>query len=385
MKGRYLQGVGLVAAIVLATSGGSALAARGTGPQKAVTFKSGKPLPMGGATRFDGAFVKSEKRVYFLGMRLADDSTTGEVWYYDVAAKTYVDTGTAMPVPVSNYSIAQLTDNKGDGLYIFGGRDANAGIVNNVQVYYPATNTAAKLGKADKFPGKTPSGCISLPAMGVATVANHAYVVGGVAFSANGCAGDENSNQVWDFNPKAASGSRWKAAPKLNLARGYVTTAVLGGKIYAIGGDTNDAGSLTAQTIVENWKPGATKWSDGNVADLPEACDESQAFAFDSGPLANTITLAGCGQWPNDLPDVLQYNSTNDSWSTVGALLESRRNQAGANIGSNKAPKLYVAGGYAQDGATALDTSEIGTPGTGFLAPRGSHVVPGGAARASLL
>ena len=295
-------------------------------------------------------------------MRQGDDSTSGDVWYYDVATKTYVDTGTVMPVPVSNYSIAPLTDNKGDGLYIFGGRDANAAIVNNVQVYYPATNTAAKLGKTDKFPGKTPSGCISLPAMGVATLNNHAYVVGGVAFSANGCVGDENSNQTWIFNPKAPSGSRWSKGPKVNLARGYITTAVLGGKIYAIGGDTNDVGSLTPQTIVESWNGDPTKsWNDGAVADLPEACDESQAFGFDTGPLKTTITLVGCGQWPNDLPDVLQYSSTTDSWSTVGTLNESRRNHAGANIGSNKSPKLYVVGGYGADGATVETTSEIGT------------------------
>jgi N-acetylneuraminic acid mutarotase len=331
--------------------------------------------------------VASTKRVYFLGWRLLDNTTTGEVWYYDLATKTYVDTGTAMPVAISNYQIAQLTDNTGDGLYVFGGRtDDNGGtLVNNVQVYYPATNTAVKLGSKDKWPGKTPSGCVSLPAMGVSVVANKAIVTGGVAFSANGCVGDENSDQTWVFNPMKGVGHKWSAGPKLNLARGYITSAVLGGKVYAIGGDVNDAGTLTAQTIVESWKPGATKWSDGAVADLPEACDESQAFAFESGPLANTITLAGCGQWPNDLPDVLQYDKASDSWSTVGALLESRRNQAGASIGTDAKPKLFVAGGYASDGATALASTEIGTVSTAPFVPRAPHMVRGSAGRASLL
>src|SRR6478672_1735538 len=153
MKGRYLQGVGLLAAVTLVLSGGTAFAARGTGPQHAqtnITFKSSTPLPSEGA-RFDGAYVASTKRVYFLGWRLLDNTTTGEVWYYDIGTKTYVDTGVAMPVAISNYQIAQLTDAHGDGLYVFGGRtDDNGGaIVNAVQVYYPATNTVRKLPKAD--------------------------------------------------------------------------------------------------------------------------------------------------------------------------------------------------------------------------------------------
>jgi len=389
MKGRYLQGVGLLAAIVLATSGGAALAANGTTPQgvqKNVTFKPGKPLPEG-ATRFDGAFVKATKRVYFLGWRLADNTTTGEVWYYDLATKTYVDTGTAMPTAVSNYQIAQLTDNTGAGLYIFGGRtDENGGtITTDTQVYYPGTNTAKVITK-DPWPGKTPSGCVSLPAMGVATLGGKAIVMGGAAFSANGCVADENSAQTWVFDPLKAGGSRWSKGPKLNMARGYVTPAILGGKLYAIGGDVNDLGSLIPQSIVESWTGVAgALWKDGAVADLPQACDESQAFGFDSGPLAGTITLAGCGQWPSALADVLQYDKAGDSWSTVGALLEARRNQAGANIGTNKSPKLFVAGGYSGDGATTLDTTEVGTPGASSSVPRAPHTIRGSAAHASLL
>jgi N-acetylneuraminic acid mutarotase len=387
MKSRYLRGLAALAATAIVFSGGTALAAKGAGPQtvqKNITFKSGAPLPFDGATRFDGAYVASSGRVYFLGYRQADNFTNGEVWYYDVATKTYVDTGTAMTVAISNYSIAQLTDNTGDGLYVFGGRtDDNGGTLTNAtQVYYPATNTTKVLTK-DKWPGKTPSSCVSLPAMGVATVGGKAYVMGGAAFSANGCIADENSAQTWVFDPLAAAGSRWTKGPKLNMARGYITTAVLGGKIYAIGGDVNDAGALTAQTIVESLKPGGS-WNNGAVADLPEACDESQAFAFAKGPLASTITLAGCGQWPNALPDVLQYDAVGDSWSTVGSLLEARRNQAGASIGTNKKPKLFVVGGYDSTGGVTLATSEVGTVAAGPYVPRAPLAIRGSANRVTL-
>ena len=383
MKVRYLRGLALLAVAGLVFSGATALAAP-KAPAVNLTFKNGpdSQFNIAGGTRFDGYYDKASGRVYFLGMRNGDDSTSGEVWYYDVAAKNYVDTGTSMVNPVSNYGIAGLTDKNGVfGLYIFGGRDANATIVQDVQVYDPATNTAKELAGADKFPGKTPLGCVPLPAMGVASMNNLAYVMGGSSFSSAGCQ-DDNSAQTWIFNPKKGKGAKWSKGPKLNMARGYITPAILGGKIYAIGGDVNDAGSLTSQSIVEVWNGDpAKKWSDGNVADLTEPCDESQAFGFDSGPLANTITLAGCGQWPNDLPDVLQYDKSSDSWSIVGTLNESRRNHAGANIGSAKKPKLYVVGGYGADGATVETTSEFGTvSSSGQISWHGSsssHAVSG--------
>jgi hypothetical protein len=397
MKGRYLQGLGLLAAIALALSGGTALAATGTAPhtvQTNVTFKSGVALPSPG-TRFDGAYVASTNRVYFLGWRLADNTTSGEVWYYDVASKQYVDTGTAMPSAVSNYSVAPLNDAGGVlGLYIFGGRtDDNGGtIVADVQVYYPGSNTAVKLGESDAWPGTTPSGCVSLPAMGVAAVNGKAIVMGGVALTANGCVADENSAQTWVFDPTRAAGNKWSKGPDLTMARGYITTAVLQSSgsrhrdtIYAIGGDVNDAGSLLPQTIVERWKLGNAGWVDNSVADLPEACDESQAFAFNTGPLKNTITLAGCGQWPNALADVLQYDAAGDTWSTVGALLEARRNQAGANIGADKNPKLLVVGGYDASGGTTLASSEIGTVAKGSYLSQAPRVIRGSVGRPSLL
>jgi hypothetical protein len=314
-----------------------------------------------GYTRFDGQYVASQKRVYFLGGRNADNTTGGEVWYYDVATKTYADTGVAMPTPVSNYEIAPLTDSTGLGLYVFGGRDDIGNVITTVQAYYPATNTTAVI-SSDPWPGTTPLGCVSLASMGVATVGNKAYVLGGVSFAANFCQ-DDNSAQTWKFNPMGSPGSRWTQEPDLNMARGYITSAVIGSKIYAVGGDTNVAGSPTPQSIVESWSPGDASWDDAGVADLPEVCDETQAFGFKKGPLKNTVTVAGCGQWPNAVADVLQYDSVGNTWSTIGALNGARRNQAGAVIGSARKPKLFVLGGYdSTGGVTIITTSEIGKP-----------------------
>jgi Kelch motif protein len=351
-------------------------------PDVSVTWSAGPTSPFAG-TRFDGALVNG--RVYFLGFRTVGDATDGSVWYFDLATQTYVDTLVDMKAPISNYQIAVLRDPIGTGLYIFGGRDANAQILNLTQVYYPATNTA-KIVTTDPWPGTTPSGCISLPAMGVATAANHAYVMGGVAFVTNGCVLDENSAQTWVYDPMAPAGTRWTQGPDLNVARGYITPAVAHGRIYAIGGDVAAANPLlTAVRTVEAWTPPAGTWTNA-PRDLPVTggCDESQAFLVE---LPFSIVLAGCGQWPNAIPDTLSYNIPANTWSPAGALSIVRRNHAGALLTIGGRPRLYVLGGYA--GPTfvdPLDSSELGAIGP-FAAPHGrgslNPVHPGGRASTS--
>src|SRR6266540_6602832 len=107
-----------------------------------VFFARGASSPFAG-TRFDGELDAATNRIYSLGFRTTGGGTDGSVWYYDVASKTYTDTGVDMPVPISNYGIAALTDPTGLGFYVFGGRDPNGNIVTTVQAYYPATNTTA--------------------------------------------------------------------------------------------------------------------------------------------------------------------------------------------------------------------------------------------------
>ena len=75
------------------------------------------------AVRSDTEFYNG--KMYMLGYRTDSAGTTdGSVWMFDAALNTWSDTGVDMPVPVSNYTIAKLTDSTGVGLYIFGGRDS---------------------------------------------------------------------------------------------------------------------------------------------------------------------------------------------------------------------------------------------------------------------
>jgi hypothetical protein len=341
---RSLLVVGLVAALVataLPAFAGSSRHDRSARPDATVRWTIGADFTVGG-TRFDGVYVSNTGLVYFLGFRTFTDATDGSIWTYDPATQTYADTGVDMPVPISNYGIAALQDSRGLGLYVFGGRSSTGEILTTVQAYYPALNRAQVI-SSDPWPGTTPAGCVSLPAMGVAVVQNRAIVMGGASFSTSipACV-DDNSAQTWIFDPAAAPGTKWSAGPPLTVARGYVTTTVLQGRVYAIGGDQNAAGVLNAVSTVEAWKPFGGGWNDAAVADLPIPCDETQAFAQTSGPLRG-ITVAGCGQWPNAVPDTYLYDATANTWSLLGSLREPVRNQAGALLPGGT---MYVVGGY---------------------------------------
>jgi hypothetical protein len=353
---RHLNGLRLLVATAITVSAVSAFAVTASaGPRtkadavsQTVNWSLRTPAPFAG-TRFDGEYVSSLRRVYFLGFRTLGDATDGSVWYYDVATNSYVDTGVDMPVPVSNYQISMLRDSRGVGLYIFGGRTATPAAVDTVQVYYPDFNRATIVA-TDPYPGQTPSGCTTLPANGVATLQNRAYVLGGLGFSSLGCV-DENSAETWIFNPMAPAGTRWTQGPDLNVARGYITPAVLGRRIYAIGGDTNSAGTLFPTATVEVWQPPTGGWNDAAIADLPTTCDEAQGFGFTTGPLAGGVVLAGCGQWPNAVPDTYFYDQAGNTWSLVGAFNENRRNHAGALIPRGSRLIMYILGGYGEDSA----------------------------------
>jgi hypothetical protein len=366
---RRLNSLGVLIALAVVLSGVPALAAPPAGPS--VEWKFGPSSPFGG-TRFDGEYVADQDRIYFPGFRTFADITDGSIWYLDGAtgtAPTYVDTGIDMPVPVSNYQVAPLTDENGLGLYLFSGRDATPTVVDTVQVYYPATNTTAVI-ESDPWPGQSPSGCPTLPAMGVAVLDNKAYVLGGISFSSLGCV-DDNSAETWVFDPLAPAGSRWTAGPPLNLARGYIISAVLGGQVYAIGGDVNEAGALFAVQNVEAWDPaGGGGWDDAGVADVPVICGESQAFGFETGPYGGGIVLAGCGQWPNAVPDTYVYDSAADAWSFAGVVNDNRRNHAGVLIARNSNAVMYILGGFGEDSAfiDPITTSEVA--GGGPLARR---------------
>lgn len=374
MSGRLFSiGASLLVLAALLAAPAGIVSANGDAPTVPTAWSFGPPTTFpstgSGWSRFDGEYYPPNGRVYFLGGR-EGGVTYGDVYYFDSNTWTYADTGVDMPVPVTNYDIALLWDGSQWGMYIFGGRPSAGGTTNATQVYYPATNTVADLTATDPMPLQ--AGGVPV-APYVAVYDNKAYVFGGLQVTAPPYVTDE----TWVFDPTAPAGSRWtNLNVPLNMARAYITTAVVDGYIYAIGGDTFDGASLIPVSIVERLNTAniAAGWDDAGVADLPlpssgiEGCDESRAFGFNTiSPftgMGGKIVLAGCGQWPSTVSDAFIYDVATNTWQPWEFLNEARRNHAGALIPFSQGagtPGMWVFGGYDIGGANNTTSTEYRT------------------------
>ncbi len=316
-------------------------------------------------TRFDGEYFPPTGKVYFLGGRLSSGATDGTVWCFVPDSGIYRSMGVTMPIPVSNYNICILQDNYSPtdtyGLYIVGGRTGTGPKTAAVQVYYPISNTV-RIVDTDPMPLRIGGARIPIPGANVA-YNNKMYVFGGF----NESLSPYLSYETWVYDPLAPAGNRWSRITTANLsvARSYITTAVVNGKIYAIGGDIFSSNNLYAQKICEVFDPENPTAGWQRLADLPDSSGETRAFGFDSTSpygLANKIIVAGNGKWPRETNQCFVYDVPTNSWTYFPNLISPRRNHAGVFIpggrNSGGIPGMWVFGGRAGADTNVLRSCE---------------------------
>ena len=345
-----------LAVIGMVMAAAVAVAQAGDGQEWGGTWQNGPPTTFPQAfSRFDGGYYPATGLVYFLGGRLADNNTDGSIWTFNPATGIYTDTGLDMPTPISNYTANLLNTPIGFGFHVFCGRDSAGTQTFAVQAYFPDTNVTLQLGPEDNFPGPVACGA------GLnAVVNNKAYIAGGFD-------GTNMGVQTWVFDPAASPGSRWTRLTSADLPQGlaYITTAVVDGKIYAIGGAYWDGVSalINVDTVLVLDPAAATPtWTP--LASLPEVCSSSRAWGFDTGslyvdpsdmtPLAGKI-IAGCGVWSTAIQAVYAYTVATNSWEAFPPFLTARRDTAGEFLPLASAPALWVWGGY--DGTSVNTTT----------------------------
>jgi hypothetical protein len=314
--------------------------------------------------RFDGEYFPGTAKVYFLGGRVGDSTTLGDIYRYTPLTGEYADVGVNMPLAVSNYDVCLLRDDHdtlgGDtfGLYIVGGRyDGAPYFIDSVQVYYPTSNTAEML-HTDAFPGR---------AGGQITVGQSAIVYNNLMYVTGGFnqTGNATSGEVWSFNPLATAGTRWSQLANMALARAYPIVAIVDSFLYACGGDTWSASSLYPRTQCQrlNLNDTAAGWT--LVANMPDSNSQVRAFGFDSdkpGDFAGDIIVADRGVWPYESTDCYIYHTATDTWDTFPRLAQRRRNHAGvyipAEAGGTGVPGMWVFGGRQDQDTLCLQVSE---------------------------
>ncbi len=311
-----------------------------------------------GLGRYTGIYYPAQDRVYFLGGRCENDTTTtGSVFYFDPVLGTYTAAGVAMPVPVSNYQMVQIDDGRGNGpgFYIIGGRTTSGGQTNAVQVYYPNNNTVVQI-TTDPFPPAP-----SYSPGGVVAVGGKIYVFGGFT-------GTVMVKSTYIYDPAASVGSRWTNANcDLPTARSYIGAVAVGTKIYAIGGDeyTTSLIPINDTVVFDTAKPDAC-WQDNLMADLPSANGDAPAVYVDEGYMGGGIFVVG-GNFTSIQRLVYRYDLAGEVWETFPQLVipspaTGRRNQAAVYIPGNEVrePRLWTFGGFDGSGTNAMtDSSEF--------------------------
>jgi len=294
-------------------------------------------------TRIDAEYYPATGLVYIMGGR-SDTVTIGDIFAFDPAAGTCVDTGVDMPNPISNYTINLTNNGDADRLCTFGGRQADGTNTLNVQCYDPVLGSAVVVANLPAaYAGYVPGA--------QAVVNNQVYVFGGF----NPTTAPYELARTDRFDPVSNS---FTQVGDITLARSYLMAAAVDGAIYAFGGTVYDGANLNAQSRAEVLADpgGAGTWDDTAVADMPQAGAEGRAFGFQADGalgLVSTVILAPAyAQWPNESNAGLAYDTAADSYDESFADLNTtRRDNAGVLVPLCSAdpadgrPGMWVIGG----------------------------------------
>ena len=248
---------------------------------------------------------------------------------------------------VNNMACGVLTVSGTQLIYCVGGSAAGASTATGrVFFYNPGTDTITTLTGADDWPGA--QGTI-LPG-GFSVFNNKLYILGG--FNINVA----STNQIWEFDPTAAVGSKWLQRTNTPMGIMYAPTATIGNAIY-VGGASDYQGGLVIDTT-NSFKFDPVANTTSSITAIPRATGETRGLTFNG----KMLVMGGGRVAPNPSNEVDAYDPVTNTWSVnnpIPAFFTARRNFAtdtGPNgiINSNG---IWVAGGYAPTSPT--DSTEV--------------------------
>ena len=313
-------------------------------PTPACAWSAGPDMP-NPLIRAVGVYFPSDGNFYTMGGRTSDavGSDFQHVLRYSPGTNSWTQMGVTLPDnTMNNMACGVLTVSGTSYIYCVGGSAAGQTTATaRVFFYNPATDTVTTLTGADNWPGDA-AGNI-LPG-GFAVTGNKLYILGGFQINV------ASTNQIWQFDPTAAVGSKW--LQRVNTPEGimYAPTAAIGGIIY-VGGASDYQGGLVVDTTNSfSFDPVAN--TIGSIAAIPRATGETRGLTFNG----KMYVMGGGRVAPNPSNIVNVYNPGTNTWSTDLPFTTPRRNFPTDTNGTNK---IWLSGGYASDGITPLSSMEI--------------------------
>jgi RNA polymerase sigma factor (sigma-70 family) len=140
-----------------------------------------------------------------------------------------------------------------------------------------------------------------------------ASVVNGKIYAIGGSQGYDAVNKVWlylstveEYDPIK---NKWTKKANMLLSKEFLSTCTVNGKIYTIGGASFDLGPFRSLTIVEEYDPLADRWVE--KSDMPTA-----RSGLSTCVINGKIFAIGGGDQANNVPTsaVEVYDPINDTW-----------------------------------------------------------------------
>lgn len=131
----------------------------------------------------------------------------------------------------------------------------------------------------------------------------------------------------------------WQRRASLANGRHHMGSTVLGGRIYAIGGQKRHDADLVTQSTVEVYDPGADDWT--TRAAIPRARGHISSATF---VLDGRIVVAG-GEVAHGsrIADVTAYDPGSNSWTALSPLPQTKASGVAVPIGAGF---VYTGGGW---------------------------------------
>jgi N-acetylneuraminic acid mutarotase len=141
----------------------------------------------------------------------------------------------------------------------------------------------------------------------------------------------------------AGGAQSWTTAAPLPNPRHHMGAAVLGGKIYAVGGQHGHDSNLVTQASVNAYDPATDTWT--ALSDLPSARGHIASSTF---VLAGRIVVAG-GERANgqNIATVNAYDPATDTWAALTSLPGGRVSGVAGALGNGF---LFTTGNFSRSG-----------------------------------
>ena len=308
-------------------------------------WSAGPDMPTA-LVRAVGVHFQADGNFYTVGGRISDAAGDDfqHVLQYNPTSNSWTQMASTLPDnQMNNMACGVLTVSGTPLIYCVGGSAAGQTTATaRVFTYDPATDTPALLG-SDDWPGDA-AGTI-LP--GGFTVANNKlYILGG--FNINVA----STNEIWEFDPNAAAGSRW--TQKMNTPEGimYAPTCAIDGIIYVGGASDWDTVGATVIDTTNSFSFDPVANTIGTIAAIPRATGETRALTFNG----QMYVMGGGRVPPNPSNEVDIYDPVSNTWTTGDPFNNARRNFPTDTDGTTH---IFLSGGYDVDGLTPLASMEI--------------------------